>query len=108
MSGEKRPDGWYWVRGHGLDYFVPVLCIAGMWGEYEDDRCPDYEYAEIGPPCNRDDSEQLRLAREVLEQLVAVVGLTAFKHESQRAVLQEAVDAAMSFLRKTKESGVRL
>ena len=39
---------------------------------------------------------QLRLA---LDALVSVVGLTAIKHETQREVLQEAVDLAIDVLR---------
>jgi hypothetical protein len=39
--------------------------------------------------------------RATLETLYAVVGLTAFKHESQRAVLQEAMDQAASTLYPT-------
>ena len=37
-----------------------------------------------------------------LDCLLAIVGLTAFKHESQRAVLQEAVDEAISALKKAR------
>lgn len=37
-------------------------------------------------------------ALEVLHTLQLVVGLTAFKHPSQRAALQEAVDAASALL----------
>ena len=36
--------------------------------------------------------------REALDTLYAVVGLTAFKHEAQRAVLQEAMDQACAAL----------
>lgn len=39
---------------------------------------------------------------EALDTLVAVVGLTAFKHDSQRAVLQEAVDIAIAALKKAR------
>ena len=39
---------------------------------------------------------------EALESLYAVVGLTAFKHESQRAVLQEAMDIASMAIAKAK------
>lgn len=41
---------------------------------------------------------------ERLDQLVAVVGLTAFKYEGQRAVLQEAVDEALSVLREVEHT----
>lgn len=37
-----------------------------------------------------------------LETLVAIVGLTAFKNENQRAVLQEAVDMANAALANAK------
>ena len=36
---------------------------------------------------------------KALECVISVVGLTAFKHETQRAVLQEAVDLATRALR---------
>jgi hypothetical protein len=39
---------------------------------------------------------------DALDALVAVVGLTAFKHESQRAVLQEAIDSAVAVLKKAR------
>ena len=37
---------------------------------------------------------------EALDSLVAVVGLTAFNHEGQRQVLQEAVDLTVAALKK--------
>lgn len=37
-----------------------------------------------------------------LDCLLAIVGLTAFKHESQRDVLQEAVDDAILALKKAR------
>ena len=39
---------------------------------------------------------------EALKCLAAVVGLTAFKHEGQRAVLQEAVDMALAAIAKAE------
>ena len=39
---------------------------------------------------------------EALDTLVAIVGLTAFKHESQRAVLQEAVNVAVGAIKKAR------
>jgi hypothetical protein len=39
---------------------------------------------------------------EALDTLVALVGLTAFKHEGQRAALQEAVDLAIAALQKAR------
>ncbi len=39
---------------------------------------------------------------EALDALSLVVGLTAFKHEEQRAPLQEAVDAARAALAKAR------
>lgn len=41
--------------------------------------------------------------KEALNALIAVVGLTAFKYEGQRAVLQEAVDQARAALALAKE-----
>lgn len=38
--------------------------------------------------------------REALATLVAIVGLTDFKYEEQRAVLQEAMDKANEVLRR--------
>jgi len=53
---------------------------------------PNGLYAEAA-----DEITQLRMA---LDALVHVVGLTAFKYESQREVLQEAVDIAISLLKE--------
>lgn len=39
---------------------------------------------------------------EALKCLVAVVGLTAFTHKGQRAVLQEAVDMALAAIAKAE------
>lgn len=47
--------------------------------------------------------EQNQVLREALDTLVAVVGLTAFKHETQRAVLQEAVDGALKALGRERK-----
>ena len=43
----------------------------------------------------RDDIVELR---ESLSTLVLLVGLTAFRHENQRAVLQEAIDQSQNLL----------
>lgn len=48
---------------------------------------------------------QCKAAPEMLEALrglIAVIGLTAFTHESQRAVLQDAVDAAIAAIAKAE------
>lgn len=47
--------------------------------------------------------ELVRELRDALDTLGLVVGLTAFKHESQRLVLQEALDASRQVINKTKE-----
>jgi hypothetical protein len=39
---------------------------------------------------------------EKLDQLTLVVGLTAFKHEDQRAVLQQAMDEARAAIAKAR------
>jgi hypothetical protein len=39
---------------------------------------------------------------EALDTLVAVVGLTAFKHEGQRQALQESVDLSVAALKKAR------
>jgi len=39
---------------------------------------------------------------EALDTLVAVIGLTAFKYEGQRQVLQEAVDLSVAALKKAR------
>ena len=41
--------------------------------------------------------------RDALDALGLVVGLTAFKHESQRLALQEALDASRQVITKAKE-----
>ena len=39
---------------------------------------------------------------DALDTLVAIVGMTAFKHESQRSVLQDAVDLAIAALKEAR------
>jgi hypothetical protein len=52
----------------------------------------------------RDKAQALvRELRDALNTLGLVVGLTAFRHESQRAVLQDALDASRQALTKAKE-----
>ena len=60
---------------------------------------PDYERWDMENERDRliDQRDDLR---EALDTLVAVVGLTAFKYEEQRAVLQDAVDKAREVLRR--------
>jgi hypothetical protein len=56
--------------------------------------------------CALDKLEQLESDRaelvDVLSTLVSIVGLTAFKYEAQRKVLQDAVDMAANVLTKMK------
>jgi len=40
--------------------------------------------------------------REALECIISVVGLTAFKYEDQRAVLQESIDMGNSALKAVR------
>ena len=60
---------------------------------------PDYERWEMENERDRliDQKDDLR---EALDTLVAIVGLTAFKYEEQRSVLQEAMDKAREVLRR--------
>lgn len=69
---EKRPDGHYWVRPKHFLEPIPGYWRGGL-GVFHVDGCvfQESELLEIGPPCNRDDSEQLRLAREVLRKVLA-------------------------------------
>ena len=61
---------------------------------------PDYDRWELENRIERYYDEKVAL-REALDCLVAVVGLTAFKYEEQRSVLQEAIDKANEVLRRT-------
>lgn len=61
----ERPDGYYWVKFNGCDAVARYrshIDTFELGGRDRDERWFD----EIGPPCSRDDAEQLRLAREVL------------------------------------------
>ena len=60
---------------------------------------PDYEKWDMENERDRLIDQKWEL-REALETLVAIVGLTAFKYEEQRAVLQEAIDKANEVLRR--------
>ena len=60
--------------------------------------------------CTEELQRELRRVRSVavelrdkLDTLGLVVGLTAFKHESQRAVLQEALDVSRKAIAESKE-----
>ena len=64
----QRPDGPYWVQSHGGDWIV--LCSQGGRFGFGSVSYPDEAFAQIGPPCSRDDAEQLAKAREVLRALV--------------------------------------
>lgn len=85
MSGEKRPDGYCWVR---IGERWSVGYSDGSFVFVDSSPFRESEIDEIGPPCNRDDSEQLAKARDVLRQL------------------QRMADA--SFRETIEESGVRL
>ena len=50
-------------------------------------------------PLNFDAANEIIRLRMALDCLVSVVGLTELKYESQRDVLQEAVDIAQNVLR---------
>ena len=67
---KKRPDGYYWVRELGEKDWEPKLSRDGAIIIFTT-PFSDKNFAEIGPPCNRDDAEQLRLAREVLRKVLA-------------------------------------
>lgn len=68
---EKRPDGYYWVKFNGCD---SVARYRSHIDTFEFGGRDLYErwFDEIGPPCNRDDAEQLVKARKVLSHLNAV------------------------------------
>lgn len=92
MRGEKRPDGYYWVKLDGE--WRCCLCedrIFWIAGDPYDGSCFD----EIGPPCSRDDSEQLAKAREVLRRILAATEKLIY---AETFSLQDIID----------ESGVRL
>lgn len=89
------------------------LCIEHFWvGDDDDcDECPlFYPDTQQWIPLNYMAAANpaailalLELAREqneALDTLVAIVGLTAFKYENQRQVLQEAVDIAGAAINK--------
>jgi len=64
---DQRPDGYYWVRLNCSEWEPAYYAGKGFLIEsvlYQNDSI-----SEIGPPCSRDDSEQLRLAREVLRDI---------------------------------------
>lgn len=64
----ERPDGYYWVKFNGCDAVARYrshIDTFELGGRDRDERWFD----EIGPPCSRDDAEQLRLAREVLRDI---------------------------------------
>jgi len=67
MSGEKRPEGYYWVRLNcsewGPSYYTGKgFLIEGVLHRND-------SISEIGPPCSHDDSKQLQKARGVLRKI---------------------------------------
>lgn len=63
----ERPDGYYWVRPPLADRFIPIY-----WNGQEFPNAKGiYPQGcmEIGPPCSRDDAEQLAKARDVLRKI---------------------------------------
>mgnify|MGYP003443829804 FL=1 len=62
----ERPDGYYWAR---IGERWSVGYSGGSFVFVDSSPFRESEIDEIGPPCSRDDAEQLRLAREVLRAL---------------------------------------
>jgi len=94
MSGEKRPDGLYLVKFNGCDAVARYRSHIDTFefgGRDRDERWFD----EIGPPCSRDDAEQLAKAREVLRRILAATEKLIY---AETFSLQDIID----------ESGVRL
>lgn len=63
------------------------------------DKLEGCDVEGVGPDVAEDAAYEIKKLRMALDTLVSVVGLTAIKHESQREVLQEAVDLAINVLR---------
>lgn len=92
----ERPDGYYWVNFRG--HWSPCQCSRGL---VFIGAAPfkESDVDEIGPPCNRDDSEQLRLAREVLRLLKGYAStLEVFGHQMAGSSIASTIEL----------SGVRL
>ena len=88
----ERPDGWYWTNFRGEvapRRICNGLVIVGVVPFKES------EVDEIGPPCNRDDAEQLAKARDVLRKIRQLAETHEFVDDW---VFREIID----------ESGVRL
>lgn len=65
---EKRPDGHYWVRRFADSDPAPRLFKRGFF-RIDASHYPEGAFHEIGPPCSRDDAEQLQKARDVLRRI---------------------------------------
>ncbi len=61
----ERPDGYYWVQIIGSEKWEVIKIVNG-WTWLHDRQVHVGDSYEIGPPCSRDDSEQLAKAREAL------------------------------------------
>lgn len=62
----ERPDGYYWAR---IGERWSVGYSGGSFVFVDSSPFRESEIDEIGPPCSRDDSEQLAKAREVLRRI---------------------------------------
>ncbi len=83
-----------WIVSHDPDGTSDDYCIG----------VPDGKVDQIAV-CSKRDAALIAAAPdmyEALECLTLVVGLTAFKHEGQRAPLQEAMDQACAALAKAR------
>lgn len=112
MSEKFTPGPWKACRAHE-DFDGPLYDI-------DEDEVETYEAKPFVGICSehetitaahdlfwfkKENAHLIAAAPEIynaLDSLVAIVGLTAFKYEGQRQVLQEAVDMALAVLKKAR------
>ena len=81
--------------------FVGDDCVLAVLNSDGDEVC-NFGNSLLNEPVNANLIAAAPEMYEALDTLVALVGLTAFKYEYQRAVLQGAMNGAMSALKKAR------
>lgn len=97
-SFEKFISNKGWVLNYAGDGQYQSSSMQLTWQAWQACQATQGEQAETIAQLQLD-TIKLRAA---LETLISIVGLTAFKHEGQRKVLQEAVDLGYKVLGETK------
>ncbi len=102
MSTKHTPGPWKTLKFEDNENYV-VTNQSGRPGFHREIATVHFGFSEPAETEQHANAKLIAAAPELLEkldQLTLVVGLTAFKHEDQRAVLQQALDEARAAVAK--------